>query len=92
MINITDFVLEIDTPTRWPAARRWLTEHYGTKASIPIDADYTDKVLEPGPQKYENRWALITFSIKQEDGARHSYFYLDFQNPDDELVFRLKWL
>ena len=92
MIDISDLVLKLDSAMRWPAARRWLMENYGSNAYIPLMARYTDANLEPCPPEFEERWALITFSIEQEDGAQHTYFYLDFQDPDDELVFVLKWL
>lgn len=92
MVNISDIVLELDQAMRWPEARRWLMTNYGSNAYIPLMARYTDANLEPCPPEFEERWALITFSIEQEDGAQHTYFYLEFQDPDDELVFRLKWL
>lgn len=92
MVNVTDLVLKLDQAVRWPAARRWLYETYGENAYLPLKVLYTDAVLEPWSQQFAEPWALVPFTIEQEDGACHSYFYLEFQDPDDEMIFRLKWL
>jgi len=92
MVDISDLVLEIDSAMRWPSARRWLTENYGTNAYIQLMALHTDRLLEPNPPPFVERWAMIVFTIAQRCGAHHTHFYLDFQDPDEEMIFRLKWL
>lgn len=82
----------LDMHMMWPKARRWLLDHYGDNAYLPQSTVFINDEQEPKSQKFAERWALITYTIEQPDGAHHTYFYLDFQDPNDEMVFILKWL
>ena len=91
MINVSDLVMNLDSPMSWPSARRWLIENYGDNSYIPMEFDYHYGDLEPEAPEFEERWALLTVTHRHP-GYHQTFFYLDFQDPDDELVFRLKWL
>ena len=94
MTEITDLVLALNTAgsnQRWPAAKKWITEQYGDHQYFSLVVEHTDEVLEPRPPEFQERWALIAFTVNYPD-YQQTFFYITFKDSNDELVFRLKWL
>jgi hypothetical protein len=92
MVDVTDLMMDLDLANKWPAARRWLSENYGDHAYFSLQASEYDQNQEPNPPEFVERWALIPFSVLHINGDHYTTFYLQFNDPNDEMVFRLKWL